>query len=157
MDVSTALQDKNVQAFLAMIRRFESANDYTVLYGGSHFSDDSAHPDVHIQFHNPLRSTPGNNDWSTAAGAYQINYPTWLGIQSVAYLPDFTPSSQDAAAVWLLKLHGVLPDIVAGNFSSAVQKASATWASLPGNSAGQRPRDYQVALNAYTNFGGSIA
>ena len=148
------MQNANVQAFLAMIRRFESNGDYNVLYGGGHFQDMSHHPDVHVPFYNPAT---GKDDYSTAAGAYQFNYPTWLEVQTVAALPDFSQSSQDIAAVWLLKIRGVLPDILAGNFDKALQSASRIWASLPGSTAGQNPQSYASAYNAYTGDGGTVA
>jgi muramidase (phage lysozyme) len=159
-NVQAAMQDKNVIAFRNMIYKLESNHDYYILYGGSHFSDDSSHPNVHIPFENKERSdwiAGVNNDFSTAAGAGQINHPTWLLIQAVAFLPNFTPASQDEAMVWLFKMRGFLPDIIAGNFSSAVQKASGTWASLPYSTAQQNPAKFQTALNAYVNYGGAQA
>ncbi len=153
-EIQTALKDKNVIAFLAMIRASESHGDYFILYGGSHFSDMSKHPDIKIPFFNPAT---GKEDYSTAAGAYQINYPTWLVIQAAAFLPDFSPASQDEAAVWLLKLRGALPDIMAGNFDAALQIASKTWASLPYSTAGQNPVKFAVAQNRYVSYGGTIA
>jgi len=156
-DINEALNNKNVQAFLAMIRRYESAGNYFVLYGGSTFSDTSAHPNVRVPFHNPLKDGEGDNDYSTAAGAYQINRPTWLSIQALAFLPDFSPPSQDEAAVWLLKMRGILQDVIDGNFSTAIKNASTTWASLPFSTAGQNPAKYQDALNTYVYNGGIIA
>jgi len=158
--VQGALNNKNVKAFLAMIRQFESASDYGVIYGGSHFTDFSAHPDIKIPFVNPNRAPHADgspNDWSTAAGAYQINYPTWLTIQAVAFLPDFSASSQDEAAIWLLQTRGSLRDIIAGNFQSALNTASQTWASLPGSVSGQPQKTFQIALRAYTGNGGQLA
>lgn len=139
-----AMQRTNVKAFLALIRRLESGDNYGIIYGGSKFTDFSAHPNIRIPFHNPRRSGDGLNDYSTAAGAYQITYPTWLTIQAVAFLPDFSPKSQDEAAVWLLQSRGVLNHIIAGNFTDAIRKASPTWASLPFSDAGQNPVAYQI-------------
>lgn len=159
-DVKAALSNKNVQAFLGMIRGFESGSDYSILYGGSHFDDFSRHPDIKIPFYNPQRSGEQGipNDFSTAAGAYQINWPTWItDIQPLAFLPDFTPNSQDEAAVWLLKVDGALSDIIAGNFDAALRTASKRWASLPYSTAGQRKQSYSVALAEYKGNGGLIA
>jgi len=155
--IQSALRDRNVQAFLAMIGRLESPDGYFVLYGGGHFSDTSGHPNVRVPFVNKRRALHADgspNDFSTAAGKYQINFPTWIQIQALAFLPDFTPASQDEAAVWLLYMRGVLPSILAGNFPEAVKLASGTWASLPGSTALQNPRSYQTALNVYVNHGG---
>lgn len=155
-----ALNDQNVQAFLSMIGQDESHGDYYILYGGGHFTDTSTHPNVKVPFYNPNRAGPEGvpNDFSTAAGKYQINHPTWLLWSAVPGTPnDFTPESQDYLAVTGLQLIGALSDIIAGNFSAALDTASGTWASLPGSTAQQNPKTLQVATNQYLNFGGSIA
>ncbi len=158
MNTADVLNNSNVQAFLATIRHYESGGDYSILYGGGHFYDYSTHPDIKVPFHNPLRSGDGINDFSTAAGAYQINHPTWLVWSALPGTPsDFSPSSQDALAVAGLKLIGALPDVVAGNFASAIQKASGTWASMPGSTAQQNPAQYSAVLAMYQNYGGNIA
>ena len=154
IDGQDALANANVQAFLSMIRRFESNGDYNVLYGGDHFVSYAQHPQVRVPFFNPKTQ---KNDYSTAAGAYQINWPTWNTILRHAGNGDFSPASQDAAAVWLLKLNGALPDIMDGDFNSAIRKASATWASLPFTDSKQAHVSMQMATLAYTNAGGQIA
>jgi muramidase (phage lysozyme) len=164
---AAALQNQNVQAFLAMIRQFESGGDYNILYGPprsdplydpnapTHFTDMSAFPDIRINFTNPAT---GNPDFSTAAGAYQINHPTYLVWSVLPGTPgDFSPATQDYLAVNGLKIIGALNDIIAGNFQTAVETASGTWASLPGSTAMQNPKSLQVAQNAYQNYGGTIA
>ena len=156
-DIALALANKNVQAFIDTVGYFESAGDYYALYGGGRFSDDSSHPNIRVPFHNPLRSGAGVNDFSTAAGKYQINRPTWLQIQALALLPDFSPVSQDQAAVWLLKMRGVLPLVIDGDIEGALRKASDTWASLPFSTAGQRPVKLQSALTRYAYNGGLTA
>lgn len=149
-----ALQDKNVQAFLAMIRRYESAGKYNVIYGGQTFSDYSKHPNVRVPFTDPRT---GKQNISTAAGAYQITYPTWQTVLNNAGQGDFSPASQDAAAVWLLKLNGSLIDIMDGDFRTAIEKASSVWASLPFTDSAQNHTSYQSALNTYTQAGGVLA
>lgn len=153
-EIVDSSSNQNVQAFLAMIRQFEAAGEYNILYGGGHFDSYEAHPHVKVPFHNPLRSEAGINDFSTAAGAYQINWPTWLTIQAAAFLPDFSPQSQDEAAIWLLKTRGALSLILAGDFTGALQAASGTWASLPGSKAQQNPQQFNTALNVYRQNGG---
>ena len=51
---------------------------------------------------------------STAAGAYQFINDTWNGAASALGLGDFSPRSQDMAAVWLLQKNGSLADVMAG-------------------------------------------
>ncbi len=154
-DPNTAQQNPNVQAFLAMIRHFESGGDYSILYGGGHFTDFSTHPDIRVPFINPAS---GKSDYSTAAGAYQINYPTWLVWSAVPGAPDdFSQASQDYLAVVGLQLDGALPDIIAGNFAAAVDLVSDTWASMPDSTAQQNPATLAAALSVYQNNGGMLA
>lgn len=155
MTTNSALSNANVQAFLAMIRHFESGGDYAILYGGGHFSDFSTHPDVKVPFYDQQL---GREDYSTAAGAYQINYPTWLIWRAVALTGnDFSPPSQDKLAIAGLKLHGVLPDIMEGNFAAAVAGISNVWASMPGSAAQQNPASLAAVRTVYTDNGGLIA
>lgn len=149
-----ALANPNVQAFLAMIRHFESGGDYSILYGGGHFDSYAKHPDIRVPFFNPETQ---RDDFSTAAGAYQINYPTYLTWNAIAMCGDFSPSSQDALAITGLKLHGVLPDIMAGNFASAVAGISNVWASMPGSQAQQHPARLAMVQQIYEANGGLIA
>lgn len=168
IDTRAALNNSNVQAFMALIRKPESNGIYNVLYGGGTFSDYSQHPQVRVPFYNPKRAPNGDgspNDYSTAAGAYQINYPTWLLIQSLAALEkipllDFSPASQDIAAVLLLKMNGALPLVLYGHFKEALYEASGGangllgWASLPGSTSGQHQISLATAQQIYAAAGG---
>ena len=154
ISTDAALADKNVLAFLAMIRQYESRGDYAILYGGGHFADMSDHPNVRVPFLNPKTA---KNDYSTAAGAYQINHPTWLFIRTLAQLPDFSPASQDRAAVLLLKADGALYDIAQGRFEKGVEIASQRWASLPFSVSMQNKTSLQNAIATYTRNGGLLA
>jgi len=151
MDVKAAINDRNVQAFLKMIRRFESNGDYSVIFGGKHFSDFTQHPRIRVPFHNPRTK---RDDYSTAAGAYQINFPTWLTIQAVAALPDFSQQSQDLAAVYLLKIRGALGYILDNDFENALRVASKTWASLPYTDSMQAHVSADAARGVYLESGG---
>lgn len=160
MNAADSLQHPNVLAFLAMIRQFESNGDYSVLYGGGHFYDYSDHPNVRVPFHNPRRAPHADgtpNDYSTAAGAYQINHPTWEMVWPLIDGDDFSPASQDEAAIQLLKINGALVHVVAGDFQAAIDAASGTWASLPSSNSGQRKVSMQTALNSYAGHGGTLA
>ena len=140
------MQNANVQAFLAMIRYAEGAN-YNTLFGGSTFSSYADHPRT-------LISASGYR--STAAGAYQILQRTWDDVRGRIGAPDFSPAWQDAAAVFLIKRRGALPDVLAGNFDSAVSKVRKEWASLPGAGYGQPERALQSLRSVYANAGGSF-
>jgi len=124
---NTTAAEPNVRAFLALIRYGESSNTdraYTTLYGGGQFADLSDHPK---QFF-----TVADGRRTSAAGAYQITWTTWKWLQATYGIPDFSPASQDFAAVCLIKRRGALADVIAGNFDRAIRKCQNEWTSLPG-------------------------
>jgi lysozyme len=148
--VDSAVSDPNVRAFLSMIRVGEGTagpNGYTTFFGGSHFSDLSKHPNV---------AHTGGGYTSTAAGAYQILYSTWLEAQAALSLPDFSPASQDLAAVWLIKRRGALADVLAGRIATAIGKCNREWASLAGSPYGQPTLTMADDLGNYVNAGGNL-
>ena len=130
--------DSKVAAFLAMIRQYESGNDYSVINGGAHFTDFSHHPDVIIP--------PGT---STAAGAYQIIYSTWVQYSDQYNLTDFSPTSQDQAAYWILNDTGAIDALNVDDIATALADASTQWASLPGSPSGQPQHTVADATNLY--------
>lgn len=163
-----ALQDANVNAFLALLRGpFEGGGRYDLLYHTPHsdplydpanpltFSDFSTHPNVHIPFTDPRTGKP---NYSTAAGAYQILYRTWKGLTMVPGAPqDFSPASQDWFAVALLKGCGALAPLMAGDVETAIRLASPVWASLPYSTSKQANHSYAQAVALYRQYGGTVA
>lgn len=146
--VSSAL--KNLKAFLLMIQYSEGTigpNAYRMMYGGSLFTDYSRHP-------NKLIGKYGIT--STAAGAYQILYRTWIGLQNDLKLPDFSPASQNRAAIELIRRRGALNDVLEGRFSQAIYKCRKEWASLPGAGYGQGERSITSLARVYQGAGGSV-
>lgn len=113
--------DPKIKAFLDLIGKSEGA-DYNVLFGGSKFTDYSKHPNKVI--------TAGSYN-STAAGKYQFLYTTWMGIANRLNLKDFTPASQDLAAIQLLKDRGAYNLILNGDIAQAINLCSKEWASMP--------------------------
>lgn len=147
-DVASSVSNPNVQAFLSMIRIGEGtadANGYSEFFGGSHFSDFSKHPNV--------AHTAGGYT-STAAGAYQILYSTWTEAQAALSLPDFSPASQDLAAVWLIKRRGALADVINGAVDAAIAKCNREWASLAGSPYGQPVLSLAQDENNFAAAGG---
>ncbi len=141
----------NLKAFLMMIQYAEGTygpNAYRMLFGGRLFSGYEKHPDIAV--------TIGDLT-STAAGAYQILYRTWQAVHAALQLPDFSPQSQDRAAIELIRRRGALEDVLAGRFSDAIYKCRKEWASLPGAGYGQRERDLQLLAQVYYSAGGQIA
>lgn len=128
--IATKNLNKNLEAFLMLITKTEGTDKqgtpYNELFGYDNFTDFSKHPQIKRYFKNPAT---GKQDYSTAAGRYQINYPTYkmLGMTS------FTPEAQDAGAIKLIKQNGAYGDVVAGRFETAIKKTNKVWASLPGS------------------------
>lgn len=130
-NVEEALQSQNVQAFLQLIRTGEGTlgeSGYSIIFGGKHFYGFDDHPGIYVPF---------GNTTSSAAGAYQILERTWREMQSKYDLSDFSPRSQDIAAVGLIKRRGALLDVLEGRFNTAIQKCNKEWASLPLSPYGQ--------------------
>ena len=151
--------EQNLSAFLAMIRTFEAGTSgprsYSTLIGGGQFSDFSEHPFIVNPDLGAIQS--GDLPASKAAGAYQFLPQTWIEAKTALGLPDFSPASQDAAAVFLINRRGALNDVRNGNFASAIVKLGREWASLPGSPYGQTSITLQQAQNVYENNGGIVA
>lgn len=94
---------------------------------------------------------------STAAGKYQIIKPTWLRLKKKLGLPDFSPESQDAACVQLLRERGALAYLEQGRFADAVHAARKEWASLSGAGYGQGERSIEWLTARFTESGGVLA
>lgn len=94
---------------------------------------------------------------STAAGAYQIILPTWQEVRKMApALPDFSPASQDEAAIRLLMKRGAFEPLLNGDFDTALERASKEWASLPGSSAKQNPKQRIYAIDRFNEYSGRV-
>lgn len=147
----------NERAFLDMIAVAEgTANTgdrgYNILFGGDTFSGYNDHPRQLITrtFRNGLTVT------SSAAGRYQFLRRTWDDIAPRIGLTDFSPDSQDRAALELIRRNGALPMVQAGRFADAVRKVRRTWASLPGAGYGQPEQTLERLQAAYVAAGGTV-
>lgn len=141
---------KNLSAFLLMIQYAEGTigpNAYRMMYGGGLFNDYSRHPNTPITKYGIT---------STAAGAYQFLYSTWLGLQKELKLPDFSPPSQNKGAIELIRRRGALADVLAGRFTQAIHKCRKEWASLPGAGYGQQERSIKSLALVYVKAGGRL-
>ena len=166
---SMRLGEDNVRAFLTLIGYSEGTEQaldpYRVVYGYKHtIRDFSDHPAVTGEWTGERLSDAlcraagfGPGCISTAAGRYQIIRPTWLSAKSALGLTDFTPESQDRAALWLIEQGGALDDVRAGRVGDAVSKVRRTWASLPASGWGQPERSMPSLIAAYTSAGGTLA
>lgn len=119
---------------------------YNIMFGGGTFDDYTRHPDTVVD---------GGRLKSAAAGAYQFMPGTYSGVKRDLSLPDFSPSSQDQAALELIRRRGVDPDrdpITPQN----VNKLSPEWAALPTIQGGsyypnQKSRDFQFVKDAFNS------
>lgn len=153
MTLDEALRHKNVLAFLRAIRLGEGTADadgYRRIVGGELFDSFADHPRKRVWIER-------YGVWSTAAGAYQFIASTWDEMRAKYGLPDFSPASQDRAAVGLLIRRGALEDVLAGRIEQAIAKCRLEWASLPGSPYGQRTESMQRVLDTYVAAGGSFA
>jgi lysozyme len=153
MNQINAASDPNVYAFLRMLRVSEGTagpDGYRTLVGGRLFDSFADHPRLLVWIPNL-----GIN--SSAAGAYQVLRKTWDGVREKLALPDFSPLSQDAAAIELIRQRGALADVRAGRFAVAIQKCRKEWASLPGAGYGQRENSLARLETAYRQAGGVVA
>ena len=144
------LYNPNVQAVLRVIRAGEGTsgdNGYRTLFGGALFSSFADHPRQKI--------TKGSYT-STAAGAYQFLSSTWDETKRIMALPDFSPRSQDIAALGRIAARGALEDVKAGRFDTAIKKISREWASLPGSPYGQPMMSWDRARSLYASNGGEM-
>lgn len=149
------LASTNVQAFLRVIRRGEGTaaeTGYRTLFGGGLFEGYADHPRQRI-----TRKVGGRNITSTAAGAYQFLSSTWDETASVMQLQDFSPASQDLAAVGRIAARGALADVKAGRFDAAIKKVANEWASMPGSPYGQPVITLATARSVYAAAGGAFA
>jgi len=149
----------NRKAFLDMLAWSEGTygigdNGYNVLVGSTKknpvlFGTYTDHPRQRVYL-------PVWKIYSTAAGRYQILARYYDAYKKQLNLPDFSPASQDAIALQMIRERRALPDIDAGRFEVAVTKCRNIWASLPG--AGYNQREHRMAdlQNMYQKFGGQV-
>lgn len=139
----------NVRAMLRVIREGEGTADeagYSRLFGGGQFASFADHPRVVIR---------KSGYTTTAAGAYQFLSSTWDETREMMGLRDFSPASQDLAAVGRMAARGALTDILNGKFTQAVAKLGREWASLPGSPYGQPTISATRARQVYAAAGGA--
>lgn len=149
----------NLDAFLTMIAVSEGTegigdHGYNCIVGSSPqkphlFPSYADHPRLKVHLRADLVST--------AAGRYQILERFYDAYKAQLDLPDFSPASQDAIAIQMIREQHALPDIEAGHFDQAVTKCANIWASLPGNHYGQHQNALADLRNAFTGAGGLVA
>lgn len=145
----------NRKAFLDMIAVSEGTaalgdNGYNVLVGGKLFRGYADHPRTVVDL-------PKIKIKSSAAGRYQILARYFDAYKKSLKLPDFSPASQDAIAIQMIKECGALADVDAGRVGVALDKCRSRWASLPGAGYGQHEHSRDFLVSAYIKAGGVMA
>ncbi len=120
-------EELNMRATLSLIMKHEGGTDedrYKKKYGGSIITDTKEHPGSYLF----------NETTYSAAGAYQFLKTTWTGLEKKLNLPDFSPESQDKAAVEKIKERKAYNFVTTGDLNGAIDKLTNEWVSLPGGS-----------------------
>lgn len=150
---------KNMTAFLSMIAYSEGTDNgrqptknkgYDVIVGGSLMTSYADHP-------RKLVDLPKLGIKSTAAGRYQILAKFYDAYKKQLRLPDFSPASQDAIALQLIRECKATDDVEAGRIADAVHKCRSRWASLPGAGYGQHEQKLDKLIAVYKASGGLLA
>lgn len=153
-EAEDALALAKVQALLRVIRQGESSQDESAYRQRYHptrityFDDLSQHPRI-------FETTPDGRR-SSAAGAFQITATTWDDIAPQLGLTDFSPRSQEIAAVALIARRGALAPLLAGNFDEAVLRCRNEWTSLPGAAENRAGWTLAAARALYQSLGGTL-
>ena len=142
----------NVVAFLDMLAWSEGTigkgddgyND--IVDPAGFFSDYSTHPNLLVQVNAKIKST--------AAGRYQLLSRYYEPYRKQLGLSDFSPVSQDKIAIQQIKERKAYQLIIAGKITDAISRCSNIWASLPGNTYGQRQHKLADLIRIYQRFGG---
>ena len=156
--------DKNVKAFLDTIAVSEigkrllaiSDNGYNVIVGGELFDDKGTPDELFDDYADHPRKVVdlGRGLKSSAAGRYQILARYFDAYKKTLGLKDFSPASQDAIAIQMIKEQRAMPDVLAGRFDEAIRKCSNIWASLPGAGYGQHENKLVDLRKAFIEAGG---
>lgn len=140
-----ALQNPNVQLFLDLLAEAEGASKgYRTLFGGSTIEDLSDHPRKFQEYYN---SRADKIERTSAAGRYQFKQDSWDEQAKRLGLTDFSPKSQDLAAIGLMMYKPkVFEALKAGDFDTAIKGFGSFWASLP-SSPHNQPHRSQAWVN----------
>ena len=153
------MENKNIKAFLDVIAFSEGTygqgdNGYNVIVGHTPakpklFHDYSDHPREKVWIGKI-------NDYSTAAGRYQILKKYYDFYKRSLDLPDFGHDSQDKIAIRMIRECGALADIEKGLFEAAIHKCKSRWASFPGAGYKQKENKMSDLEKKFVEFGGKI-
>lgn len=158
--------DKQIRAGLDLIAFCEGTstspltrnNGYDVIVTGLNekgeiFTDYSDHPFANGR---PGKIFNKAGQRSTASGRYQQLFKYWPTYKKLLKLPDFSPDSQDALAIQLIREQRAYNVLLAGDIEAFCDKCCDIWASLPGSMYGQPTRKLETLKTKFKEFGGIL-
>lgn len=159
---------KNLRAFLDVIAHSEGTkglgdDGYNVIVGSRPsqvitFSSYRDHPRICVRVRKDNPATAFDEELlSTAAGRYQVLERYWDHYRVQLKLPDFSPASQDAIALQLIRECRAIEPITLGRFETAINLCRSRWASLPGAGYGQHENTMFSLRVAFVDFGGILS
>ena len=142
--------NQNAKKYLDAIAKAEGTAGYmnagyNTAFGGAQFADMSDHPRIL----RPFQQTDGSWNKTSAAGRYQFTQQSWDEAAAALGLTDFSPRSQDMAALWLIQRAGQLKNVLSGNYMAATNGLGGVWASLPSSPYAQPTRSYDEMAGYY--------
>lgn len=143
-----SLFSRNMRAFLDVIAHAEGTNEhYNYIFSFATFSSYAGHP---------RRLICAGGYCSDAAGRYQIKSTTWDEVRRELGLTDFSPESQDRAAVQLIKWRGGYSAVEKidgpNSFEDALYDVRYEWASLPHSPYGQPIKSVGTLWQKFQEF-----
>ncbi|HHH0339359.1 TPA: glycoside hydrolase family 104 protein [Yersinia enterocolitica] len=143
-DLNNLVDDPNVRQYLEVLSKAEGTasyanSGYNTMFGGDQFYDNSDHPRQLKEF----TQTDGTKNKTSAAGRYQFTSGSWDDAAKALNLTDFSPRSQDLAALFLIQRAGQLENVTNGNFADATSGLGGVWASLPSSNYAQPKRSWE--------------
>ncbi|EPN0730694.1 glycoside hydrolase family 24 protein [Yersinia enterocolitica] len=150
-DLNNLVDDPNVRQYLEVLSKAEGTasyanSGYNTMFGGDQFYDNSDHPRQLKDF----TQTDGTKNKTSAAGRYQFTSSSWDDAAKALNLTDFSPRSQDLAALFLIQRAGQLENVTNGNFADATSGLGGVWASLPSSNYAQ-PKHSWEEIQGYSD------
>lgn len=138
----------NMMAFLDTIAYAEGTNSsYDYIFSFVKFYSFAGHP---------RRTICSGGYCSDASGRYQIKSITWDEVRRTLGLTDFSPESQDRAAVQLIRWRGGYDDVerIVGmnDFDNAAYAVRYEWASFPHSPYGQPTHSVSKLWSKFKEF-----
>ncbi len=148
-NIGDALNNPNARSYLDAISRAEGTSGYMnsgyhTMFGGAQVASLADHPRQLKDF----QQTDGAWNKTSAAGRYQFTQKSWDEAAAALGLNDFSPQSQDMAALWLIQRAGQLDNVLNGDFMTATNNLGGVWASLPSSPYAQ-PKRSQAEMESY--------